>query len=238
MGERMRNQRHLGFTLIELMVAVTILAILVAIVSTIFHQSSVAWNSGTHRMEANVTARAVLNFMSDELQHAVASDEFHIWVDTRDPRDGEAGASRIFFWTFLTTASSSNRIARHVRYEMGDGDEDDAIIRREWQVRDYVDYLDAITNIASASPSDGKYYKYKEFAIARNVEEVLFHGWPTVSGGSFGSRTNLPRGVHMRLVLTREDDISNVEAWSRGPDGQTNPDNPDDPVNDDNIGSW
>ena len=234
----MKSRGTAGFTLIELMVAVSILALLVAIVSTIFHQSSVAWNSGTQRMEANVTARAVLNFMSDELQHAVASEHFRIWVDTTDPLVAEAGTPQISFWTLLTPSSPSNRIARHVRYEMGEGDEDDAIIRKEWMLQPNSDYLRAISNLVG-SPSGGDYI-YKEFAIARNVEEVLFYGWPSAASGSggFGSETSLPRAVHMRLVLTREDDISNVEAWSRGPDGQTNPNNPDDPVNEDNIGSW
>ena len=227
----MRKEHNAAFTLIELMVAVTIMAILVAIVSAVFHQSSVAWNSGTERMHANVTARAVLNFMAHELRHAVANDEFGIWVDTRDPRMGESGATHIYFWTFSGMLHSTNRMARHVRYSMGTGDDEDKIMREEWTVDQDSDYLSAITNL----PDEAE----EEFAVARNVKEVLFRGWPELSGGGhFGRETNLPRGVYIRLVLAREDDISNVAAWSAGPDGRTNPDDPDDPVNEDNIGSW
>lgn len=227
----MRSRRPAGFTLIELMVAVTILAILVAIISTIFHQSTVAWNSGTQRMEANVTARAVLNFMASELVHAVAGEEFEMLVDTRDILMPVYGSSQIGFWTLYNTNSPTKRVARRIYYYR-DASED-SIVREEWTLNEWGDYGEAISNALQRAPDSS-------VVLARNVEELLFHGWPSRGSGDgyAQAKTNLPRGVNIRLVLTREDDISNVEAWSAGPDGRTNPDDPDDPVNEDNIGSW
>ena len=64
--------RSSGFTLLELLVAMAILGILVLIMGQIFHQSSVAWDSGLRKAKGNMSARAALGFMSRELSGAIA----------------------------------------------------------------------------------------------------------------------------------------------------------------------
>lgn len=239
-GQTMKRLRDRGFTLIELMVAVTILAIVVAIVSAVFHQSSVAWNSGTQRVEANVTARAVLNLMTYELMHAVAGDSFEMNVDTTAASGGGSpGDSQIRFWCLTVTNEPAEtgpvRVARRIRYSL---DDEGQILREEWWIPEDgkdepgIDDHPYFQGIEDPEPADYD-GNTDPIVLAKNVEELRFHGWPPIPGGANNytdSRYELPRGVRIRLVITREDDISNVDAWSAGPDGI--------PDNEDDIGSW
>ncbi len=61
-----------GFTLVEIMVAMSVLAVLVMMIGNIFQQVSDSWNIGTQSADANTAARAALNFMAQELSQAVA----------------------------------------------------------------------------------------------------------------------------------------------------------------------
>lgn len=66
------NLFRAGFTLIEIMVAMSVLAILVMLIGNIFQQVSASWNIGTHSADANTAARAALNYMAQELSQAIA----------------------------------------------------------------------------------------------------------------------------------------------------------------------
>ncbi len=66
------NLFRAGFTLVEIMVAMSVLAILVMMIGNIFQQVSSSWNIGTQSADANTAARAALNFMAQELGQAVA----------------------------------------------------------------------------------------------------------------------------------------------------------------------
>jgi len=61
-----------GFTLIEVLVAMTVLAVMVLMVANIFQSSSASWNIGTQKADMNTAARAALDFMARELASAVA----------------------------------------------------------------------------------------------------------------------------------------------------------------------
>ena len=61
-----------GFTLIEVMVAMTITIILIVMVTNMFSDATTACNSGTDRAEMETDGRAALNFMSRKLSQAIA----------------------------------------------------------------------------------------------------------------------------------------------------------------------
>ena len=61
-----------GFTLIEVLVAMTVLSIMILMAANIFQSSSAAWNIGTQKADMNTSARAALDFMARELSCAVA----------------------------------------------------------------------------------------------------------------------------------------------------------------------
>jgi prepilin-type N-terminal cleavage/methylation domain-containing protein len=203
-----------GFTLIEIMVAVAVLAMLVLVMSTIFHQSSLAWDSGTGRMRANTAARALLNFMEKELAHAVADDLLRVNVDTRDGSNPnpDKGFSTIRFWTVEGTNSAQNRVVRRIEYK--EDPNNGTAVRSEWVIPANQMYGTAVTNRITGAPDS-------EIVMAENVTRLKFQGWPETGNDGFGvNRAELPRGVKIMLSLRRRDRVSNLAARSSGPDGQ------------------
>jgi Tfp pilus assembly protein PilV len=71
-----RRPSNSGFSLIEVMVATTVLMIIVLMVAMVFQQSSGAWSGGTRRANAQMTLRSVLGQMQRELTEAVDAREF------------------------------------------------------------------------------------------------------------------------------------------------------------------
>jgi len=72
--ERRTGGLPAAFTLIEVLVAMTVLALLILMVANIFQSSSAAWNIGTQKADMNTAARAALDFMVRELESAVAGE--------------------------------------------------------------------------------------------------------------------------------------------------------------------
>jgi len=65
-----------GFTLLEVLVAMAILMIIVLMMATLFHQSSMAWNNGLRQAQMSIQARAAMSMMRRDLSQAVASQEY------------------------------------------------------------------------------------------------------------------------------------------------------------------
>ena len=73
-----RRQQHdaAGFSLIEVMVATSIVLILVVLVGSVFRQASSAWDSGYARAEGGMVVRGVLGAIQRELSRAVDGRHF------------------------------------------------------------------------------------------------------------------------------------------------------------------
>ena len=61
-----------GFSLIEVLVSMTILIVIVVMVTNMFRNASEAWDTGTQHAEMNTAARAAMEFISRELSCAMA----------------------------------------------------------------------------------------------------------------------------------------------------------------------
>jgi type II secretory pathway pseudopilin PulG len=99
-----------AFTLIEVLVTVTILAMIILMLSMVFQQSHVAWGAGMRRTRVTLQGRMAVDFMAHELQRAVA--------DAVLPCSIAAGSGPIEFYAFT---SPSNRAVSKVRYELAGG---------------------------------------------------------------------------------------------------------------------
>ena len=68
-ADKPRNQ--CGFTLVELLVSMTILVVITLMVARIFQQAGVAWDTGSRKAEKMMAGRAVSDFLAQQLSHAV-----------------------------------------------------------------------------------------------------------------------------------------------------------------------
>ncbi len=64
-------RRRAGFSLVEVLAAISVLAILVLLVGRLFAQGSAVWTAGVQRTDTNTGAHAALDFMARELGAAV-----------------------------------------------------------------------------------------------------------------------------------------------------------------------
>jgi len=88
-----------GFTLLEVLVAMTILMILVIMVANMFSQATNATNSGTERAEVETAGRAALGFMSMKLSQAI--------VGTDDWRFELSAGKDVIFYSVSDTIQAS-----------------------------------------------------------------------------------------------------------------------------------
>ena len=181
--------RLLGFTLIEVMAATAILVIIVLIMSTVFHQSSVAWDAGTRKAEGNMMARATLGFMTREMEGAVAHT---------DKLAGNIGhnLSWVTFVTLGNTTGSLQRIVRKITYRLTSGGT-----------------IGRLEQTMTAGSGYGTWdLDAKEADLATNVNDLAFY---TADG--MNHTTNLPAWVRIEMGLNRKDDVSGVGVRSAGP---------------------
>ncbi len=68
--------RRGGFSLIEILVAVTLLLIITVIISMVFQQAGGAWSSGTGKAKAESAVRAVLGSIERDLLNAVDARDY------------------------------------------------------------------------------------------------------------------------------------------------------------------
>jgi len=198
------KRQSAGFTLIEIMVAVVILAMIVIMMSTIFHQSMLAWDSGMRKSEGNMTARAALALMTYELAYAMPDDLFN--PDPQgDPMpenvisDSENGAEEIAFYTLIedSDASTDQRMVKFVTYK-----KDNDQIKRTEQTVDY-GYDKVFPRNVGAD--DWQY-------IITNVYRLRFYA------SQHQEHVEIPKWVRIEMSLTRLHDVSAVGARSSGPD--------------------
>lgn len=197
----MNRTRKDGFSLMELLVAMSIFTMIVLMMSTIYHQSSVAWDSGSRKAQGGMEVRALMGFISRELEQAVAFK-------------GALGAGQwpnpmgtaISFVTLAGEPIGGRRQATLIDYQMSGN----SLIRKAYQ-------FDA----ASGTPYDdiNAYNSANWLALgqptilATNVAEITFAPFPVGT-----PRTRLPRWMRIRIGVDRLHDVSGVGARSAGPD--------------------
>lgn len=171
------------------MAATAILVIIVLIMSTVFHQSSVAWDAGTRKAEGNMMGRAALGFMAREMEGAVAEPDILTESIIND------GANSITFITLGGEVCSTQRVARKITYGLTASE----TIRR-------------LEQTMPAGAGYGGAWVAKSADLVTNVSKLAFY---TADGTNH--MTNLPAWVRIEMGLRRRYDVSGVGARSAGP---------------------
>lgn len=122
----MRINRQSGFSLLEVLVAVAVTAMLVALMGQIFAGSSLVWKRGTGNVELNAVGRAVLEVIARDLSSATAdsrlafyseSDNFALFNNGAVAKPDSFNTDEIKFVSFaFDPATKDDRVAQTIRY--------------------------------------------------------------------------------------------------------------------------
>ena len=82
-----RHRGSMGFSLVEVLAAMTVLAIMVVLVARLFADSSAAWQTGMSRAENNLNGRASVEFMAREISQMLADDRISMVVQNNNRTD-------------------------------------------------------------------------------------------------------------------------------------------------------
>ncbi len=196
-------RRKTGFSLLELLVAMAIFVMIVLMMSTVFHQSSVAWDSGTRKAQNGMTARAVLGFMARELMEA-AEDTAGSATASDPPLRFTYTGTTVTFNKLSNEPTSTERSALRIQYQCTGGE----ILRKEDV------YLAASVYEAATGWQEGSEVALADgFSVANGLKFISPSTWIPGPGANA-----LPPWVTIRIELTTFDDVSTVGAESAGPD--------------------
>lgn len=106
----LKNVRCSGFTLIELLAAMAILVVITLIVSQLFQQANVSWDTGLRKAESTMTGRALADYIAQDLASAV--------MDLDNYPDFTASGSTLAFWS-LQESAGGQRAVNYVSYDSG-----------------------------------------------------------------------------------------------------------------------
>lgn len=184
-----------AFTLIELLVATTILVVIVMMTAMVFHNSSLAWDSGMRKAQAGMLGRAVLGSLVREMSQAVDGGPLGL--------SGQqfSGSSVKFFVLKPTDRNDPNsRALRQISYSYAGGQ----ISRREteyrWSGSAWVPGPTTSSTLAEAN----------DHISGLSFEAKLDPNAPN----------ELPLYVDIRMDITQGGTVSYLGAWSYGPNGQ------------------
>lgn len=112
-----------GFSLIELLSAVAILMIIVAMMTMIFTESNRSWDIGTSRADNNSAGRAALHMIAHDMQYAIADS--NITFIMRPDRSnvvsyGFANDEICFVSLQHDSSGGTNRTAREIIYSVNE----------------------------------------------------------------------------------------------------------------------
>jgi len=109
----MRGSRT-GFTLIEVLAAITVLMIIGSILANVFHQATIAWESGLRSVEMSAEGRSALDLVSLDLSQAIVRPSMPCSIPAWQGQE-------ISFYTSVD-ANQEIRGLRHIRYDGTGGD--------------------------------------------------------------------------------------------------------------------
>jgi len=101
--------RGAGFTIIELLVAMSVLVIIVLIVTMIFQRASAVWDTGMNKAELDMTGRGVADYVAQDISSA---------LDLPYSFSASGGGANFYC---LGEASSSNGAISKVDYSYSGG---------------------------------------------------------------------------------------------------------------------
>lgn len=194
-----------GFSLIEVMVATTILMIIVIMVGNIFRHGTNAWETGYSTAEGASGVRSVLGTVERELAQAIDGRKYGL----SDPISVSGSSIEFYRYVEPSKKGSTDREVQKIKYTFG-------------------------KNKVTRKPDNGKEVTLfsKQTSVGGNTEiDVEFDVGSIeikeddldLNDGFEGEAWTIP-SVWVRARITRTSSFAGMEARSYGPDGKKDTD--------------
>jgi hypothetical protein len=198
----MKSVSNKGFSLIEVMVATTILMIIVIMVGNIFRHSSSAWETGYSTAEGASGVRSVLGTVQRELAQAIDGRKFGL----DDPVYVKEGKNpTIVFYRYVEPSKkgSTDRELQKIEYSFNGNNVTRSVDGKS------VTLFSKQASVGGNSEVDVEFYGGKI-----EIEEDDLD----LNDGFEGKAWTIP-SVWVRAHITRTSSFAGMEARSYGPDG-------------------
>jgi Tfp pilus assembly protein PilW len=195
-----RPSRRAGFSLLEVLLATTVLIVIVMMVGLIFQQSNNAWKAGTRRADSETVLRGIMGFIERDLTHALDDAAFGGGIGSFTAPD---------YMTFLTL-DGTNRVPLKVDYNFLGGN----LTRKCWQMH---------VSGGAWSPIVGS-----EVTAVINGDAPLNSFVLSYTNAPAGSAsTNLPLLVTVEAHMVSRGNSGLVSGWC---EGRNRPGHPEDRI--------
>lgn len=192
-----------GFTLVEILVATTILLVIVILASLVFQQTTGAYDTGERKVSANVALRNVVGTISRDLAVAVDSDDY-----PGLPGNKWSGGSM----SFVALTGSPGK----------DASGEDSEKCRTPHVITY-SANGSRTDVATKC-DNGKWSTHGKTVTSKLFDKASFQGATISVSFDFTDTDPLPEAVYIRAELESDGETSAVGAGSGGYRGWGSPD--------------
>ncbi len=200
-----------GFSMIEVLVAATILTIIVMMLGMLFQQTSLAWRTGSRRAEVYMQVRSAIGAIQRDASAAVDARFLpERFVDEKQKFSGE----KLLFYTLTGTVeideadqllNNRNRSLKKITYETS-GKRTEQVLQPDggWVTKSSANVL---TFAERQSSQNKPQVEIKEF----------------IANYDAGASTEgLPLSITVPLEARSSGNTLDIGAWSFGPDGAKN----------------
>ena len=201
-------RKRAGFTMLEILLAMTVLVIIMLMLTTIFDQSASTWESGMRETSRALEGRTIINLIAADLELAVMNKDLSAAnVGTIDVAIGPPAQLCFYYYD---APAGDERALKAVQYsQLGT-----TLQKKTWDLIPM-----------SANPYSRQIPSLVE--LSDKVKENSFK--VSTPGGTF--TTNMPAWVDIELKLKETANAaSDIQVWSFGPNRADDGGLPDDVV--------
>ena len=209
-----------GFTLIEVLVATTIMLLLIVMIGSLFRQATSSWDTGHARGEGGMVTRGVVGAISADLATAIDGRPYGAGLPA-------ASGSTLTFVCYKPTldGGSKRREVHKISYRVGSGQ-----VTREdtvWNGKGFGNRTESVLYKESKDSSDYRYgMEFKVATLDKPDSGLLSPSqFPKESDRTYETKTTWdgtwadPVSVKVRVTLTQEKAFSGLTVRSLGRNG-------------------
>ena len=209
-SEKNKHARRAGFSMIEVLVASTILVVIVMMLAMLFQQTSLAWRTGVKRASGYMQLRSVLGAIQRDASAAVDEGAISVKNASGGYRfgNGQNFSGSLQFYTLT-----------------GSGYEDPNTKKKPYRALKYITYNTAGKRTELLMKGDGTGDPRPSSEVLNFVKPSNNNNSPTITISGFepkyaGAAIGLPLYFTVKAQVTTKGYALDIGAASAGPDGE------------------